>query len=74
MVSASTNTAKLSKILALAGLKGMDFQDLQSVVQQALSHADCGESIVFLDIREVWHVADLRNTQALELLHQRLGR
>ena len=67
-------TVKLSKIFALAGLRGMDFQDLQSIIQQTLDHPDCTESIVLLDVRELWHVVDLKNTQALQLLHQRLGR
>ena len=56
---AINTTAKLSKILALAGLRGMDFQDLQSIIQQTLSHADCGESLVLLDIREVWQARAL---------------
>jgi len=69
----SNNTVKLSKVLALSGMKGIFFQDLQSVVKQTIEHKDCGAYIVFLDIKELWGVADLQNIGALRLLHQRLG-
>jgi len=68
------NQAKVVKIWALEGLKGMSLEDLRSVVKQTMDNPDCSETVVLLDVRELWHVGDLKSEHALALLHQRINK
>lgn len=64
---------KLSKVLALAGLHGATLENLKSAIKQALEHPDCGAWLAFLDVAEIWRIADLQDDSSIVLLHQRLG-
>jgi len=68
------NQVQATRIWALEGLRGMDFQKMSSVIQQLLDKPDCSHKVAFLDINEVYGVADLESEHAKTLLHQKINR
>ena len=67
------NEATLSKLWGLSGLRGMTYEEFNSVIKQTLDRPDCSNEIVFLDIKEVYSVLDLQDVHAKTLLFQKIN-
>lgn len=68
----ATTTVKITKIWAVANLKGLSYDAFESAVKQMIDDPNCSERVAFLDIGEVYHIVDLQDSHALILLHQRI--
>ena len=65
--------AKISRMWAVEGLRGMTYEDFASVLTQLLAKPDVGHKVALLDIGEVYGVGDLEGEHARTLLYQRLN-
>lgn len=59
-------------IWQLSNLKGLDFEGLCSVLDQALTEPDCPAQILLADINESYNSVDLIDKHARLLLWQKL--
>lgn len=63
----------VGKIWSVEGLRGMTYEDFDSVITQLLDKPDISQQVAFLEIGEVYNVGDLAGSHARTLLYQKLN-